>query len=116
MPPPVVKSKSPVTLAFWVLRVIHPLSVSPVLASAWPCGSRVIAVLALSVFWVPKVVLVCSEVSSRNYRSTKFSQDDDVGVKCKWNRGCLTRSSLADLRRPRAVRPYGSGRRGGRRL
>ena len=26
-------------------------------------------------------------VSSRNQRSTRFSHDDEVGVKCRWNRG-----------------------------
>ena len=29
-------------------------------------------------------------VSSRNQRSTRFSHDEEVGVKCRWNRGCLS--------------------------
>ena len=29
-------------------------------------------------------------VSSANQRSTRLSQDELVGVKCRWNRGCLT--------------------------
>ena len=35
-------------------------------------------------------------VSSRNQRSTRLSHDDEVGVKCRWNRGCLS-SQLADV-------------------
>ena len=34
-------------------------------------------------------------VSSRNQRSTRLSHDDEVGVKWRWNRGCL--SSHADV-------------------
>jgi hypothetical protein len=33
-------------------------------------------------------------VRSRNHRSTRLSQEEDVGVKCSWNRGCLTSQSL----------------------
>ena len=29
-------------------------------------------------------------VSSRNQRSTRLSHDDEVGVKWRWNRGCLS--------------------------
>jgi hypothetical protein len=42
------------------------------------------------------VTLRCAErrslrrVSSANYRSTRFSQKELVGVKCRWNRGCLS--------------------------
>ncbi len=39
------------------------------------------------------VTLLCADrrslrlVSSANYRSTRFSQDELVGVKCRWKRG-----------------------------
>ncbi len=33
-------------------------------------------------------------VSSRNHRSTKLSYELEVGVKCKWNRGCLANQAL----------------------
>src|ERR1035437_9419413 len=36
-------------------------------------------------------------VSSRNHRSTRFSQDEDVGVKCSWNRGCLASQATTFL-------------------
>jgi hypothetical protein len=29
-------------------------------------------------------------VSSANQRSTRFIQDELVGVKCRWNRGCFS--------------------------
>src|SRR5215218_8002867 len=29
-------------------------------------------------------------VSSRNQRSAMFSHELDVGMKCRWNRGCLS--------------------------
>src|ERR1035437_1762673 len=36
-------------------------------------------------------------VSSGNHRSTRLSQDEDVGVKCSWNRGCLTNQASTSL-------------------
>jgi hypothetical protein len=29
-------------------------------------------------------------VNSRNQRSTRLSHDEEVGVKCRWNRGCFS--------------------------
>ena len=37
-------------------------------------------------------------VSSRNHRSTRLSHELDVGVKCKWNLGCL--ASVGTPRKP----------------
>src|ERR1035437_3016776 len=42
--------------------------------------------------------LMAMPVSSRNHLSTRFRQDEDVGVKCSWNRGCLTSQALTSLR------------------
>ena len=36
-----------------------------------------------------KLRAVMKSVRSRKKRSTKFSQDEEVGVKCMWKRGCL---------------------------
>ena len=33
-------------------------------------------------------------VSSANHRSTRFSHDELVGVKCNWKRGCFSSQSL----------------------
>ncbi len=33
-------------------------------------------------------------VSSRNHRSTRLSYEDDMGVKCRWNRRCLSNQAL----------------------
>jgi hypothetical protein len=33
-------------------------------------------------------------VISRNQRSTRLSQLDEVGVKCRWNRGCWASYAL----------------------
>ncbi|AKL64227.1 hypothetical protein M444_00805 [Streptomyces sp. Mg1] len=35
--------------------------------------------------WTPR--RICLLVSSANHRSTRFSQDEPVGVKCRWKRG-----------------------------
>jgi len=33
-------------------------------------------------------------VNSANHRSTRFSHDELVGVKCRWKRGCFSSQSL----------------------
>src|SRR6266540_1926695 len=37
---------------------------------------------------------IALSVSSRNHRSTRFSQDEEVGVKCRWKRGRLASHAL----------------------
>jgi hypothetical protein len=41
--------------------------------------------------------LMALSVSSRNHRSTRFSQDDAVGVNCSWKRGCLVSQVFTSL-------------------
>src|SRR5262249_7836289 len=41
-----------------------------------------------------KLCAVMKSVRSRKKRSTKFSQDEEVGVKCMWKRGCLDQPSF----------------------
>src|ERR1700704_2807631 len=54
-------------------------------------------------------------VSSRNQRSTRLSHDEEVGVKCSWNRGCLSSqartlsclvSSRGESHPPALAEPY----------
>ena len=46
---------------------------------------------AATILWTPR--RSCWSVSSPNQRSTWLSQDELVGVKCRWNRGCAASQS-----------------------
>src|SRR6266850_1408008 len=58
------------------------------------CAARKLMMASESSPSEAKLFSVMKSVRSRKKRSTKFSHDEDVGVKCMWKRGCLASHAL----------------------